>query len=345
MAIGAFAASLTAVVLAQAQFGNAGCPAGKEISAETAGQCCWPGQAWSTARKTCVGVPQCPAGLMSKGEDCSIVCVGGREVGPDTAGHCCWPGQAWSASRSSCVGIPRCPSGLELEGETCAAPQPKPAPVPVAAPAAAPAPAQPAAAPVVAQPAPAPSDAPVAVKNGTPLAAREIDGVMVPAGHHVEKRARLGLLIPGIALWGVGWLAAIGVSIGAAAYVAYEPTNTCWGFAAATAWIPLAGPAIAIAGQDNPTLTSDSRRPDGTLKGCREGGPERTWYAVGLAIAIVDTIFQGAGFILTIIGAGAKRTVVVEDEAIGHRGLKLEWYVGLGAPGSPMGLTLGVKGW
>ena len=37
---------------------------------DTRGNCCWPGQAWSTAGDKCVGTPSCPDGKKRKGEDC-----------------------------------------------------------------------------------------------------------------------------------------------------------------------------------------------------------------------------------------------------------------------------------
>jgi len=49
---------------------GADCPAGQTVSADTAGHCCWPAQAWSSARSKCVGDPQCPAGTESDGDTC-----------------------------------------------------------------------------------------------------------------------------------------------------------------------------------------------------------------------------------------------------------------------------------
>ena len=183
-----------------------------------------------------------------------------------------------------------------------------------------------------------PVDAPT-LENGVPLGTREIDGVLVPPGHHVEKRARLGLVIPGVALLGVGWFLAIGTAIGGAIYVIAEPLNTCVGFASQVAWIPLVGPMIALAGQSTPGLTADNGR---TSCLAVDGG---SWYAGGAAIAIVDTVLQWAGLTMFIIGLAAKRTVVVEDVQIGAGNRSPEWYVSLGAPGSPLGLSFGLKGW
>jgi len=48
----------------------ADCPAGQAVSADTAGHCCWPAQAWSPARAACVGAPRCPTGMQASGESC-----------------------------------------------------------------------------------------------------------------------------------------------------------------------------------------------------------------------------------------------------------------------------------
>jgi hypothetical protein len=58
----------------------------------------------------------------------------------------------------------------------------------------------------------------------------------------------------------------------------------------------------------------------------------------------VDTVFQGVGFLLTIIGLAAKRTVVVEDVQIGKGALKLEWQLAVGAPQTPLGVSLMLSG-
>jgi hypothetical protein len=49
---------------------EAPCEGGKARSADTAGNCCWPGQAWSTTKRKCVGLPACPPGTKRKAEDC-----------------------------------------------------------------------------------------------------------------------------------------------------------------------------------------------------------------------------------------------------------------------------------
>lgn len=99
------------------------CPAGQTVTADTAGQCCWPDQAWSRTQQKCVGVPACPSGQIAQGETCVVACPAGQLANEDTGGHCCWPNQAWAQSRGVCVGVPQCPQGLVASAETCVAQQ------------------------------------------------------------------------------------------------------------------------------------------------------------------------------------------------------------------------------
>lgn len=116
---------LSASASAQPAMQTSTCIPGQLVSADTAGHCCWPGQAWAKTRQACVGEPQCPAGLAIKGETCATAeCPPGEQATADTAGHCCWPAQVWSGTRQTCVGIPQCPTGLIPFGEICAAPPP-----------------------------------------------------------------------------------------------------------------------------------------------------------------------------------------------------------------------------
>lgn len=47
------------------------CSGGRQSNSDTAGHCCWSGQAWSSARGSCVGAPTCPTGMHPNGEDCA----------------------------------------------------------------------------------------------------------------------------------------------------------------------------------------------------------------------------------------------------------------------------------
>ncbi len=100
----------------------AACPAGQEINADTAGHCCWPGQAWSKSRNACIGIPICPPGHSIQGETCARdACPELQYRNDDTKDHCCWAGQVWSDARSKCVGVPQmCPAGRSVLGEDCA---------------------------------------------------------------------------------------------------------------------------------------------------------------------------------------------------------------------------------
>jgi eukaryotic-like serine/threonine-protein kinase len=47
------------------------CPTGQERDDDTQGHCCWPDQAWSSAKNKCIGKPTCPKGFVMKGEACA----------------------------------------------------------------------------------------------------------------------------------------------------------------------------------------------------------------------------------------------------------------------------------
>lgn len=100
------------------------CPKGQKITADTAGHCCWTGQAWNGSR--CVGTPtKCPKGwtVDAGTQACRKApkretCEAGKVLAQDKK-HCCWPGQAWSKMRKACIGIPECPKGTKRDGENC----------------------------------------------------------------------------------------------------------------------------------------------------------------------------------------------------------------------------------
>jgi hypothetical protein len=111
---------LLVVAPASAQVPAAGvtpCPGGREINADTAGHCCWSGQAWNGAR--CVGAPvSCPPGFQNdaRTQECvMLACDAGKKRQADLV-HCCWPGQAYSRVRNVCVGTPKCPPQMEPTG-------------------------------------------------------------------------------------------------------------------------------------------------------------------------------------------------------------------------------------
>lgn len=63
-----------AAPMAQPRAGS--CPTGLVRTSDTQGNCCWPGQAWSSVRLACIGVPTgCPPGMRVAGELCSAAPV------------------------------------------------------------------------------------------------------------------------------------------------------------------------------------------------------------------------------------------------------------------------------
>ena len=46
------------------------CPPGQARTGDTKGHCCWPEQAWSTAKNRCVGAPRCAPGMLAKADTC-----------------------------------------------------------------------------------------------------------------------------------------------------------------------------------------------------------------------------------------------------------------------------------
>lgn len=93
------------------------CLGGQLADDDEAGQCCWPGQVFSSKAARCVGVPSCPAGLRVVGESCQ--CASGQVINAATQGHCCWEGQRWGATEA-CEGTPSsCPATHWLSGNEC----------------------------------------------------------------------------------------------------------------------------------------------------------------------------------------------------------------------------------
>ncbi len=97
------------------------CPEGQAITADTAGHCCWVGQAWDGQR--CIGVPtQCPVGSVGDEGTQTCACLEGTSRGDEVGGACCWSGQVWSRTQGVCVGVvASCPEGFLPSGEDCRA--------------------------------------------------------------------------------------------------------------------------------------------------------------------------------------------------------------------------------
>lgn len=109
------------------------CHTGQVRNESTEGHCCWEGQTWSEKARGCVGLAECPKGLLPThdGQDCEVAgCPTGKTP---TGDGCCWPQQRWvpdaddqgaphdhgGPKSGRCVGAPRCPDGLLIEGPDC----------------------------------------------------------------------------------------------------------------------------------------------------------------------------------------------------------------------------------
>ena len=97
------------------------CAPGQYRNESTEGHCCWEGQTWGVTEKRCIGLAECPPGLLPSddGEDCSAAeCMHGLV---ESGGGCCWPGQRWVTEGGSgrCSGTPRCPPGYVHRTSEC----------------------------------------------------------------------------------------------------------------------------------------------------------------------------------------------------------------------------------
>jgi hypothetical protein len=64
------------------------CPPGKVLSQDPK-QCCWPGQGYSHEKKSCVGAPICPQGMVANGDNCqpgTAAAPAAPAAGPPAAG-------------------------------------------------------------------------------------------------------------------------------------------------------------------------------------------------------------------------------------------------------------------
>lgn len=303
---------------------KAQCPDGKIVSADTAGQCCWPQQAWSNMRKACVGTPQCPAGLQQKGEECA--CGAGQEISEDTAGQCCWPGQAWSMSRKQCVGVPSCAPGWKVEKETCVAGTSEANSAPQAAsPPQEPMPLPP--------PAPTPGDAEPMVSVASP--ATPIEGASGVTINPVKKRFRIGLIIGGASMLAAGYGISIVMGIAAGSQLGNAAKAPCFAQMVTFNYVPVVGAALGA-------ITQIGRQAGGTTSSSAPECHERPDFLPIGVIAIVSTALQVVGVVG--IAVGFKRVPVDPVAGIGApEGVQLS--VLAGAPGSLLGLTLKLTNW
>jgi serine/threonine-protein kinase len=66
-------ASPTAPELTNASAAAEPCPLGQVRGLDTREHCCWPDQAWSSAKNRCIGAPRCPPAHKATGDDCVAV--------------------------------------------------------------------------------------------------------------------------------------------------------------------------------------------------------------------------------------------------------------------------------
>ena len=125
----------------------------------------------------------------------------------------------------------------------------------------------------------------------TPLRAPEsapYNGGPVPAGYHVEERARRGMLIGGAVVLGVPWVLGLTIASG------YDFSNQ-------SGWlvVPVLGPWITIA----------SRKTDGLCgygNSCPDDNGVRT-------MLILDGLTQAAGAIMLVYGLSSTKKVMARD--------------------------------
>lgn len=99
------------------------CPDGRVATLDTDGNCCWPGQVWSSEQNECIGTPtECPEGHQAdpQTEECVLPDCERGKTRPEGTTECCWPGQEWSSAQNRCVGRPaECPPGHRIAADGC----------------------------------------------------------------------------------------------------------------------------------------------------------------------------------------------------------------------------------
>ena len=199
------------------------------------------------------------------------------------------------------------PAAAQTPAAPSAAPA-APSVAPATAPPASPAPVAPAASPPpagYAYPPPPPGYAyayPAPTAYGltypTPLRAPEsapYNGGPVPAGYHVEERARRGMLIGGAVVLGVPWVLGLTIASG------YDFSNQ-------SGWlvVPALGPWITIAARKKETICSyDS---GGGYSSCYDETDNSV-----RTMLILDGLTQAAGTIMLIYGLASSKKVVTRD--------------------------------
>ncbi len=68
------------------------CPLGKVRGLDTREHCCWPEQAWSSAKNQCIGTPKCPDGHTASGDDCVAAVAAASQQAKPAPGRPVRPG-------------------------------------------------------------------------------------------------------------------------------------------------------------------------------------------------------------------------------------------------------------
>jgi len=114
----------------------------------------------------------------------------------------------------------------------------------------------------------------------------------VPAGYHVEERARKGMVIAGSVVLGVPWVLGVTIASG------YDFSNQ-------SGWliVPALGPWITIASRKTDTICSYAGSPTAN---CPEDNSVRT-------LLILDGLTQAAGTIMLVYGLASSKKVITRD--------------------------------
>jgi hypothetical protein len=116
-------------------------------------------------------------------------------------------------------------------------------------------------------------------------------GAPVPAGYHIESKVRLGPLVTGSILGGLGY--ALGVST-----IASEGCSADFWL-----WLPAAGPFVALAVAPEQPASGPCDDPEGVHHGIR----------------VMSGIGQGVGSFLIFVSVAARRQYLVADDASAAR--------------------------
>lgn len=159
-----------------------------------------------------------------------------------------------------------------------------------------------------------------------PMEMRYVEGRPIPAGYHVETRARKGLIVSGSIIFGIPYL----LSMSVAASSRHQPDR--WLYA------PVVGPFINLA------TRADDCNPNGT-----SSGVSTTVTCTGDSgvrfFLMMDGLMQTAGATLFVLGLALPQTLLVRDDApyVGKKGSQFAWTVSPYAVGRS-GYGLGVIG-